>query len=264
MPAYSTDEQRWQAVVARDPAADGRFFYGVLTTGVYCRNVCPARQALRKNVRFFATCAAAEQAGLRPCKRCQPTEPSLSERQAHWVAAACRQIEASATAPPLAQLAAMAGVSSFHFQRVFKAQTGITPKAYAQAIQAKRTRHELAQSQTVTAAFHSAGYQSSGRFYEDAPALLGMEPKRFQAGGTNTTIEFAIGQCWLGAILVAATERGVCMISLGDDPDQLARELQDRFPQAELIGGDVRFEKWVAQVIGGVESPQAGIALPLD
>jgi AraC family transcriptional regulator of adaptative response/methylated-DNA-[protein]-cysteine methyltransferase len=261
---FTNDEDRWQAVVNRNPAADGAFFYSVQTTGVYCRPVCPARLARRANVRFHATCQEAEQAGFRPCKRCQPTEGSLAERHASVVAQACRAIEEADEVPSLDDLANSAGMSSSHFHRVFKAHTGVTPKGYAAAHRARRVRDELTRSATVTEAIYGAGFNSNSRFYESSTGVLGMTPTTFRAGGDGASIRFAIGECWLGSILVAASDKGVCAILLGDDPDGLARDLQDRFPNAQLIGGDAEFEQLVAKVVGFLETPSVGLDLPLD
>ena len=263
-PDYRSDEQRWTAVQQRDRAADGAFYYSVRSTGVYCRPSCGARPALRHNVEFHASCAAAEQAGFRPCLRCKPDQPPLAERQAAIVAQACRLIETAEQEPDLDSLAASAGMSRFHFHRVFKAHTGLTPKAYAAGQRARRMQDGLAQQATVTDAIYAAGFNSSGRFYAQSPAVLGMTPKAFRGGGSGAVIRFAIGACSLGAILVASTDKGICAILMGDDPDLLARDLQDRFPQAELLGAEPEYEQVVARVIGLVETPEIGLDLPLD
>ncbi len=265
MPANApTEDPRWTAVVARDPAADGTFFYSVRTTGVYCRPSCGARQPLRKNVDFHTSPAAAEAAGFRPCKRCKPTGPGLSERYAETVAATCKAIETAETPPSLKDLAGMAGLSPHHFHRVFKKVTGVTPKAYAIAERSRRVREHLADAPTVTAAIYGAGFNSGGRFYERSSQVLGMTPTRYRHGGERTTIRFAIGESSLGTILVAATSKGVCAILLGDDPEALVRDLQDRFNRAELVGGDTDFEVLVARVVGLIERPGVALHLPLD
>lgn len=258
------DEARWAAVARRAREADGQFFYSVKTTGVYCRPSCAARLANRRNVAFHLTPADAEAAGFRPCKRCKPTEASLTERYAKTVAQACRAIEAAETPPALAELARGAGLSPHHFHRIFKAVAGVTPKAYADAHRGQRVREELVRSGTVTEAIYDAGFNSGGRFYAQSAQVLGMTPTRFRKGGERTTIRFAIGECSLGAILVAATDKGVCAILLGDEPDALVRDLQDRFDRAELIGGDGGFEDLVATAVGLVERPGQGADLPLD
>jgi len=261
---FDSDAERWQAVQDRDPRADGLFYYAVRSTGVYCRPSCAARLPKRDNVRFHASCADAERAGFRPCKRCRPNEAPLAERQAAAVARACRLIEGAQTQPDLDDLARAVGMSRFHFHRVFKSIAGVTPKAYADAHRSNRVRAELPRRATVTDAIYEAGFNGSGRFYEGAPKTLGMLPKAYRAGGAGTAIRFAVGECSLGSILVAATDRGVCAILLGDDPDALARDLQDRFPNATLTGGDAAFERWVAAVVGFVEAPRIGLDLPLD
>lgn len=264
-PAAATlSDPRWARVVARDPQADGRFCYAVRTTGVYCRPSCGSRTPRPENVRFFASAAAAERAGFRPCKRCRPDQPPLAERQAALVAALCRQIEAADTPPSLAELARGAGMSAFHLHRLFKAVTGVTPRAYAAELRARKVRATLGGGGRITDAIYAAGYNSAGRFYQESAHLLGMPPGSFRDGGNRAVIRFAVGECSLGSILVAASERGVCAILLGDDPDALARDLQDRFPKAELIGADAAFEQLVATVVGFVEMPGRGLDLPLD
>jgi AraC family transcriptional regulator of adaptative response/methylated-DNA-[protein]-cysteine methyltransferase len=257
-------DPRWAAVVARDAQADGEFFYSVKTTGVYCRPSCAARAARPENVSFHRTQAEAERAGFRPCKRCKPDQPPLAERQQAKVSDLCRFIEQSDEVPHLDALASRAGLSVFHVHRLFKMVTGLTPKAYAAAHRMKRVRAELGKRGTVTEAIYGAGYNSSGRFYEKSNQLLGMTPTQYRAGGVDTGIRFAIGECSLGSVLVAATELGVCAILMGDDPEELAHDLERRFPRARLIGADAEFERLVARVVGLMEKPRAGIDLPLD
>jgi len=258
-------DPRWKAVVERDAAFDGTFVYSVRTTGVYCRPSCPSRLAKPENVAFHASCEAAERAGYRACRRCRPNAPSLASRRAAAVAKACRAIEDLEEPPRLESLAGAVGMSPYHFHRVFKAATGLTPKAYAAARRAVRVRDELAEgTASVTEAIYGAGFNSSGRFYAKAEEMLGMTPTAFRKGGDAAAIKFAVGECSLGSILVAATEKGVCAILIGDDPDELAHDLQDRFPRANLIGGDAAFEALVARVVGFVEAPAFGCDLPLD
>jgi len=261
---FADDATRWEAVTRRDPAADGAFFYSVLTTGVYCRPSCAARLARRENVGFHATAAEAERAGFRPCKRCRPDEPGPAMERVAAVAAACRLIEGAEESPNLAELAAAAGMSRFHFHRVFKAVTGVTPKAYAAAHRTQRVRDELRSGGSVTEAIYGAGFNSSGRFYATSSTVLGMTPQRFRAGGSGETVRFALGECSLGSILVAATAKGICAITFGDDPELLLCDFQDRFPKADLVGGDAAFEELVAKVVGLVEAPAVGVDLPLD
>ncbi len=254
-------DPRWAQLRARDPAADGRFVYAVRTTGVYCRPSCAARAARPENVRFYDTPAEAEAAGFRPCQRCRPGQPPA---HAAAIAAACRAMEAAEDIPALDTLAAAAGLSPSHFHRRFKALTGLTPRAYAAACRAERLRGGLAAAESVTEAIYDAGFNTASRFYEGADAALGMTPRAYRAGGRDTEIRFAIGQCSLGAILVAQSTRGICAITLGDAPEALLHDLEDRFPQARLIGGDAGFETLVAQVVGLVEAPGIGLDLPLD
>lgn len=181
------------------------------------------------------------------------------------IAAACQRIERADAPPALAELARDAGLSASHFHRVFKAITGLTPKAYAQAHRGKLLRDALSlPGASVTAAAFDAGFNASSRFYDNVDALLGMKPAQYRKGGVDARIVFALAQCALGALLVARSGRGLCAIALGDDPDALLRELQDRFPHAELVGGDAVFEQLVAQVVGFVEAPRLGLDLPLD
>ena len=259
-----SDELRWAAVVARDSAADGTFYYSVASTGVYCRPSCPSRLARRKNVGFHASCEAAERAGFRACKRCRPKEPSLSQRNAKLVERACRLIESAEPTPDLAMLAKSLALSPYHFHRIFKTLTGLTPKGYAGACRASRVRNTLPTSKTVTRALYDAGFRSHGQFYAAAVGFLGMTPSRYRAGGADTEIRFAIGECSLGSILVGATTKGVCAIFLGEDPQTVLNELQRRFAHAELLGGDADFEKLVSRVIEFVDRAHLGLDFPLD
>ena len=270
---FRSNEERWTAVRDRDSGAEGAFLYSVATTGVYCRPGCPSRRPRREHVRFHASREEAEDAGFRACRRCRPDEPPLAERRAEAVAAACRLIETAEEAPALDALAAAAGMSRSHFHRVFKAAAGCTPRAYAAARRAHRVRDALRQdggagtatgTGTVTDAVYDAGFGSNARFYAASPDILGMAPTAFRRGGAGETIRFAVGACSLGAVLVAATAKGVCAITLGDDPGALVRDLEDRFPGAELVGGDPEFEGRVAGVVGLVEAPALGLDLPLD
>lgn len=196
----------------------------------------------------------------------KPASPARSEPARHieLVTDACRHLADAETVPDLDTLAAAAGLSRFQFHRLFKRVTGLTPKGYAQARRAERLRRELPRRDSVTEALYEAGYNASSRFYAEAAERLGMAPKRFRNGGAGEVIRFAVGQCSLGAVLVASSARGVCAILLGDDPEPLVRDLQARFPKAELIGGDAAYEQLVARVIGAIEAPRTGWDLPLD
>ena len=261
---YDSDDARWAAVVNRDHNANDYFYFSVLTTGIYCRPGCPARTPQRENVRFHASCADAEQAGFRACKRCKPDIDGLAAQHATIVARACRMIESADETSTLEALAADGGMSRFHFHRIFKSVTGVTPKAYAAAHRAAKVRQVLPRTATVTEAIYAAGYNGSGQFYVKSGEVLGMTPRAYRDGGDKETIRFALGQCSLGSILVAATGKGICAILMDDDPEALLGDLQDRFPKAQLIGADKSFEQWVAQVIGLVEAPTIGLDLPLD
>jgi AraC family transcriptional regulator of adaptative response/methylated-DNA-[protein]-cysteine methyltransferase len=260
----SMDNGRWEAISQRDRSSDGRFVYAVRTTGVYCRPSCAARPAHRRNVRFFETPALAEAAGFRACKRCRPNSKSAEVVNAEIVARACELIVDAETVPRLESLARMLGISPFHLHRIFKAATGITPKAYFNAERARRMKLEIDAGESITAALYGAGYGSSSRFYETASARLGMTARAYARGGAGVTIRFAIGQCTLGSILVAATARGVVAVEFADDPAWLLNALQARFPDADLVGGDAAFERLVATVIALVEEPRQAIDLPLD
>ncbi len=263
-PALTDDDARLAAVRRRDPGADGRFLYSVATTGVYCHPSCAARPALRRNIAFHANREAAERAGFRACKRCRPDLPPRAEREAALVAAACRCIELSADAPSLADLAAQARVSPHHFHRLFRRVAGVTPGAYAAAHRQARVQRSLAAGSRVTAALYEAGFNSSGRFYAAADAMLGMAPSRYRDGGKGETIRHAVGQSSLGSVLVAATGRGVCAILLGDTPAALLADLHARFPRAALGAAPPEFADWVAQVVAAIEQPAQALALPLD
>jgi len=265
-PSYDTDDARWQAVQARDAHADGHFVYAVRTTGVYCRPSAAARLPRRENVVFFNSDAEAEAAGYR-CNRHRGSDrTAVAAAHAALCQQACRLIESAPSPPDLAALATQLGMSAAHFHRVFKAATGLTPKAYASAVRSRRLRDGLQGSDdnTITAAIYSAGFNANSRFYETSNQTLGMRAGQYRAGGTGATIRFALAQCSLGAILVACSQRGICAIALGDNPDCLARALQDRFPKAELIGGDADFEQLVAHVVGFIDAPAIGLNLPLD
>ncbi len=261
---FTTDEDRWSAVLSRRREADGQFYYSVSTTGVYCQPSCSARRPRRENVRFHLSCEAAETAGFRPCKRCRPDRGGRVRQQISAVEEACRALERAEENPDLDRIAHMSGMSRFHFQRVFKRVTGVTPRAYFACCRMRRVQADLQNANTVTETIYGSGFNSSASFYATSVQILGMKPKRYWAGGTGVVIRFAVGECSLGSLLVAATEKGICSILLGDDPDLLLRDLQDRFPGAELVGGDRAFESWVATVAGLIEDPKQRFELPLD
>jgi AraC family transcriptional regulator, regulatory protein of adaptative response / methylated-DNA-[protein]-cysteine methyltransferase len=263
-PRSVADDPRWARIVARDKRADGHLWYSVSTTGVYCRPSCPSRTANPKNVQLHDTLGSAKATGFRPCKRCNPDGPSIERENAALVAKACRIIETTEEEPSLEELAEAVDRSPSHFHRVFKTATGVTPKEYAAAHRAKKVRQGLASGNSVTESIYDAGFNSSGRFYEKSMGILGMTPSQYRAGGANEEIKFAVGQTSLGAVLVASSKKGVTAILLGNDPDQLVRDLQDRFPKAHLVGADRDYEALVARVMAVVEKPGIGFGLPLD
>ncbi|UTW14315.1 bifunctional DNA-binding transcriptional regulator/O6-methylguanine-DNA methyltransferase Ada [Marinobacterium rhizophilum] len=263
-PQETRADPRWSAVVRRDADADGEFVYGVRTTGVYCRPSCPSRSARPENVSFYAGPAQASQAGFRPCKRCRPDQNSAQDEQRRKIAELCHLIDTASQLPTLAQLATHAGLSPYHLHRLFKQLTGLTPHQYGKARRAQRLREALDQDGSITDAFNDAGYGSSGRFYTESTQVLGMTPGTYRAAGANTDIQFAVGECSLGPVLVAQSNKGICAILLGDDPDALLQDLQRRFDKARLLPGDDAFMQHVALVAGFVDSPTRDLGLPLD
>lgn len=259
-----TSDPRWAAVLARDSRVDGQFYYAVTSTGIYCRPSCSSRLPRPENVKFFSTPTAAEAAGFRACQRCTPAQYVVRDEHAEKVIRACRLLERSESIPSLAELASAVGLSKDYFHRVFKRVTGLTPKAYAQAQRAQKLRDQLAEGASVTNAIFAAGYNANSRFYTESNEVLGMTASTYRSGASNVQIRFAVGQCSLGAILVAQTERGICAILIGDEPEPLVEDLQNRFPNADFMGGDKTFEKLVAEVIDFVEVPGLGLNLPLD
>lgn len=258
------DDPRWLLVLARDASADGQFVYGVRTTGIYCRPSSLSRLPNPANVVFFDSAGEAEAAGYRPSKRAAADQSLVAQQHAALVADACRRIERADSAQSLNELARESGLSPYHFHRVFKAVIGLTPKAYADAQRARKIRQQLSAGSSVTDALYDAGFNSSSRFYAASDELLGMKPGQYRRGGNDTEIRFALGECSLGSILVAQSQRGVCAILLGDDPEMLVRNFQDQFCHAALVGGDVDFEQMIARVVGFIESPNLGLDLPLD
>jgi len=248
----------WAAVLRRDRSFDGRFVTGVLTTGIYCRPSCAARHPSRANVRFFASGAEARAAGLRACKRCLPDNVSRDEAA---VLAAIEEIKQAEGRPTLDELAAITGYSPTHFQRVFKRATGLSPAAYARALREERARDALAGADSVTEAIYEAGYEAPSRFYDETKGRLGMAPSDWRNGGEGRVIQWKIVETTLGAMLVAATGRGVCCLSFNEGEE----ELRGRFPKAELVEGDGEFAALFEQVVAAVEDPSLDNShIPLD
>jgi len=258
------DEQCWATVCRRDPAAETAFFYSVASTGIYCRPTCPSRRPRRDNVAFHVSRQAAEAAGFRPCKRCRPDQPSRAQREAALVTESCRWLESAEEPPTLNELAARAGLSPYHFHRLFKRVVGVTPYRYARAQRTRRLTEELRGSGTVTEALYQAGYNASSRCYEEAGRMLGMTPGRYRAGGEGLEIFHAVRPCSLGQVLVAVTERGICNVQFGDSAPALREALRWQFPKAQLTEARERFQDWVDGVLQAIEAPTRASALPLD
>jgi AraC family transcriptional regulator of adaptative response/methylated-DNA-[protein]-cysteine methyltransferase len=265
MKVFLSDDERWEALVRRDPQAGGEFVYGVLTTGVYCRPTCSSRLPNRENVRFFRTSKEAEQAGFRPCKRCKPESTDWRQPQTRAILKACRMIGEADTPPSLKELAHVAGLSLFHFQRLFKKIVGVTPKQYAMEKRASLVREHLQEDATITQTMYQAGFGSSSRFYEKATATLGMKPSTYKNGAQDMRIRFAVVPCFLGLVLVAATAQGICAIDFGNTPETLKEDLSRRFPKAEFQDPDPDFTAMIAQILTLLEGPHRGhLDLPLD
>ncbi|MCH5515283.1 bifunctional DNA-binding transcriptional regulator/O6-methylguanine-DNA methyltransferase Ada [Pseudomonas syringae] len=258
------DDPRWDILVNRRSHAGADFVYGVLTTGIYCKPCSPTRLPRPENVVFFDNAHDAEAAGFRPSLRNAGDSNALQRKHAEVVAQACRLIDAADSMLNLTALAEQVGISGFHFHRIFKRLTGLTPRAYSVASLRSRVKVQLSQDLSITRALYEAGYNSNSRFYEASQNMLGMKPSEYRAGGANVDIRFALGESSLGSILVATSSKGICAISLGNDPHALIEAFQDQFPNANLIGADAAFEQLVAEVVGFVESPATGLALPLD
>lgn len=254
----------WAAVESRDAGADGSFYYGVRTTGVYCRPGCSSRRPLRANTVFFATTAEAEAAGLRACKRCRPTDASTASRHIAAVEKACALLQTSETMPSLGELADAACISRFHFHRVFKQITGATPRDYARTHRLGRLAQRLDAGERVTEAIYASGFGSSSRAYETAPAALGMTPGARRRAGGGQTIRYVTVATPLGWALVAATERGICLTALGDDRERLAAMVRERFPAASIVPEDAGLMEWADQIVRFITDPGRTLDLPLD
>lgn len=265
-----TSETRWNKVLNRDAKADGQFVFAVVTTGIYCRPSCPARHAKRQNVRFFDTAEQAEQAGFRPCLRCRPDDKKTlleqyDERYSQLVLEACRYIDSAQGVPSLAEIARAVGTGPSHLHRLFKSVLGISPKNYADQQRATKMRTIVENADTsITEAIYEAGYSSSSRFYDRSKAMFGMTATAYRAGGNGLEIRYATGQSALGAVLVAASDKGIVAILLGDDGQALVQDLERRFPRARLMAADNAFASVVADVIRLVEKPARQVDLPLD
>jgi len=259
-----TDDQRWEAVERRDRSLDGRFFFGVATTGVYCRPSCPARRPLRRNVRFYSTSQEAERDGLRPCLRCRPLESG-----AEGIRDLCRYIEAHADERiDLADLAARSGLSRFHLQRTFKAAVGVTPKEYVEACRVKTLKRGLRHAKDVTEAVYEAGFGSSSRVYERADTRLGMTPNQYRRGGRGVAITYATAESPVGRMMIGATDRGICFVQFGESEQDLLAALRKEYPAADAAPmsepRDPAFQEWIEALAKHLAGAQPRLDLPLD
>jgi AraC family transcriptional regulator, regulatory protein of adaptative response / methylated-DNA-[protein]-cysteine methyltransferase len=259
-----SEEERWEAIVRRDERADGLFLYGVETTGIYCRPTCPSKIPGRKNVRFFSSWEEAERSNYRPCKRCNPRQPFDTSKHQEAVINACRIMDERNTPCSLKELAGLVGLSPFHFHRIFKQILGVTPRQYFIEKRAHRVRDYLRESENITDVLYDSGFGSSSRFYHESGATLGMKPSEFRKGGPGKQIRYTISSTYLGWILIAATQKGICNIEFGDNPESLKEKIKVRFPYAELEGHDPLFSSWVTQILSFLESPLQAPDVPLD
>jgi AraC family transcriptional regulator, regulatory protein of adaptative response / methylated-DNA-[protein]-cysteine methyltransferase len=257
---YPDDAARWQAVLERDPGADGVFYYAVRSTGIYCRPICPARRPRREQVAFFPSPEAAKQSGFRACRRCQPGEVS---REQQVVARMQQLLDGNEPAPTLQTMAEDVGLSPFHLHRVFRRVTGLTPRAYAAARRAERLKQELRSGSTVTEALYDAGYGSSRALYDGATARLGMNPGTYRRGGAGERIGYSIVDSPLGRVLVAATVKGVCAVRFGRD-DELVNGLRAEFPNAELTEDAGLVDGYVREIRGVLDGQVGRTSVPLD
>jgi AraC family transcriptional regulator, regulatory protein of adaptative response / methylated-DNA-[protein]-cysteine methyltransferase len=261
---YNADERRWYAIVQREQDADGSFFYGVKTTGVFCRPGCPSRLPNRENVEFFSNSREAQSAGYRPCMRCNPSSNSKNEEKEQIIIQACRSIVQSNGPLKLRDLAEGAGISPYHFHRLFKKIVGITPKQYASSHQADRFRECLKSSRSITDAIYCAGFSSSSGAYSKKRDHLAMKPGDYRAGGAGIIIHYGLAQCNFGWLIVAITDRGICAVEFGDDPAVLPQQVQSRFPKAHLEQAGSGFVDLIRDVVEFVNAPQESFNLPLD
>jgi AraC family transcriptional regulator, regulatory protein of adaptative response / methylated-DNA-[protein]-cysteine methyltransferase len=257
-------EECWAAVASRDVTADGAFVYAVRTSGVYCRPACPSRLPRRENVTFHADPASAEAAGFRACKRCRPTEGSVAERHLAAIARACALIRGADSLPRLAELARAAGISRYHFHRVFKQVTGTTPGEWGKAYRLDRFAERLDSGESVADCVYAAGFGASSRAYEAAPSGLGMTPGARRRGGEGQTIHYTLVSTPIGEAIIATTERGICLTALGDDRAGLTAELRRRFPAATLAAADDALAHWAERIVRFITRPGAHPDLPLD
>jgi AraC family transcriptional regulator of adaptative response/methylated-DNA-[protein]-cysteine methyltransferase len=262
------DEQmRWRALETRDVSFDGIFFYGVRSTGIYCKPSCPSRRPRRAQVVFFNSQDEAEAEKFRPCRRCRPRETGARDARREMIEQACRLIEAAAPEeglPSLAALGATLGVSRYHLQREFKKLVGVSPRQYALAHRVKQFKSRIREGESVIDAMNEAGYGSSSRLYEQTDAELGMTPASYARGGAGARIGFTVAACDLGRLLVAATARGLCAVRLGDSAEQLEATLRAEFPAAEITHDPQALGLYVEAILRHLAGQQTSLDLPLD
>jgi len=261
---HLNDAARWRAVLDRDRRVDGLFVYAVSSTGVYCRASCPSRRPSRTNVAFFETGADARAAGFRPCKRCTPESVAAVDPWIEKVRRATVYLANVEGQPSLARLAARVGGSPYHVQRNFKRIVGITPREYADAVRLKTVKRRLREGTDVTGAMLDAGYGSSSRFYERAVPKLGMAPSTYRRGGAGLDIRYAIVDCPLGRLLVAATDRGICTVAMANGDAPLIRALGDEYPQATITSDSGALSEWTSAIVAHIEGRRPRLDLPLD
>jgi AraC family transcriptional regulator, regulatory protein of adaptative response / methylated-DNA-[protein]-cysteine methyltransferase len=262
--AQLNPSQCWSDVQLRDAAADGKFCYAVTTTGVYCIASCPSRRPARRNVEFFANAQAAENAGYRACLRCKPKLAPRAQREAEIVAALCRYIDAAELPPCLDELSRVAQRSKFYVHRLFRAITGLTPKAYADAQRGRRMQNQVVIAKSVTEAIYSTGFNSSSQFYSQAKSQLGMTPTQLRLGAAEIQIHAAVVDCSLGKLLVAQTKLGVCCILLGSNAAELRRDCQRRFPKAMIDFSQREHSAVIKNVVALIDNPRRSVKLSLD
>lgn len=263
------EKNRWQAVQTRDRLSDGGFVYAVRSTGIYCRPSCPSRRPRREQVIFFQAPDAAEREGYRACRRCHPRAAAQRSPRAKLVEDLCRYIEKSIAADPddlltLRALSSRAGLSLHQLERAFQRVIGITPRQYVDAQRMRRLKTQLKEGDDVTTALYDAGYGSSSRLYERAPAQLGMTPATYRRGGAGMSISYTVVPCSLGRLLVAATVRGISAVYLGNDDATLRGELEKEYPRAEIRENRNGFKKWVSTLLEHLRGREPHLDLPVD
>jgi len=257
-----TDGDRWEAVCQNKP--DATFFYAVKTTGIYCLPTCSSRLPKPENILYYSTWLEAEASGFRACKRCQPKGISLNERQNQVIVNICKLISEAEGTLSLKELAKVANLSPDHFQRVFKQIVGMSPKEYVQASRAQKVRDRLQNGTSITETIYEAGFTSSSRFYDRSSKMLGMTPTEYKKGAKGREIRYATSESYLGWVLLAATETGICAIEFGENPEALEAQIHRQFPQAKSFENDLTFKLWLTQLIAFIELPERGFNLPLD